>query len=473
MRKKKKSHQLDLTRFFSSEIGTKLAETLYETLHSHKGCTPLESLALKTATAGGAKHLLITSLNSNGDHLVNVLTSDQEILNDTPELLKNSLLNELTSAKTFSTNQCRELLKELGIPDKKNMTITTFRLTDNNNTPIGAVTGFTRDRDSTKGLLNALRFFSINISSELMHLMNKDKLEKKNREFLRTEEELKLKNRMLDNLNKNISRAKQFVDESSRLKSAFLANLSHEIRTPMNVIMGFTELLSADNMSNEQRRNYIDIIQQNGTRLLHIMDSLIDISRFQAKNIGKDRQTFSLNPFMQQLYNTYQPDIEITGKPLKLELTMGAREGEDMVLLDKEATYKTLNHLLDNAVKFTASGHVHFGYEIHNNEICFYVDDTGIGLPKGKENEIFELFRQGDLRLSRQYGGTGLGLAIAKKYVTAMEGQIWCFNKEYPERGTIFKFTLPYKRSENIPSPQTNDEEQTKQLYTPHNDYNS
>lgn len=318
-------------------------------------------------------------------------------------------------------------------------------LYDNEHIPLGIVFHFSKSKNNNKPLtLNALQFFSFNISSELVHLINKEKLEKKNRDLLRTEEELQLKNQLLDNLNQSISKAKQVVDESSRLKSAFLANLSHEIRTPMNVIMGFTELLSADSMSSEQRRNYIDIIQQNGTRLLNIMDSLIDISRFQAKNIGKEQQAFSLNQMMHQLYNNYQSEIEVTGKPLTLTLKLAASGGNDVVTLDKEATYKVLNHILDNAVKFTASGFVNFGYQITDKQVSFYVEDSGMGIPDGKEKEIFDLFRQGDLRLSRQFGGTGLGLAIAKRYVNAMNGQIWCSNNKN-SAGATFRFTLPHK----------------------------
>jgi signal transduction histidine kinase len=146
---------------------------------------------------------------------------------------------------------------------------------------------------------------------------------------------------------------------------------------------------------------------------------------------------------MKQLHNNYLSEISITGKPLNLRITLGEPDGKDIVSLDKEATYKVLNHLLDNAVKFTASGYVHFGYEIREKHILFFVEDSGIGIPEGKENVIFDLFRQGDLRLSRQFGGTGLGLAIAKRYVSAMNGQIWCHNNENERCGATFKFTLP------------------------------
>ncbi|MFW6389079.1 MAG: sensor histidine kinase [Marinilabiliaceae bacterium] len=451
-RKKRAGRTKDLAGFFSSRAATELVNNLNKAYCGQSSCSPLETLALTTAKAGNAAYTMITSINFNGESTVKALSGHHEVIPSSKSAFQNPLCGTLLHNKIAHSNNCQDLLQQVGIFDRKVKNVTAVLITDNENTPIGTVFGFSKSQTPTSDLTNALRFFAINISSELRHMANREKLETKNRELLRTEEELKLKNKLLDNLNKNISKAKQVVDESSRLKSAFLANLSHEIRTPMNVIMGFTELLSADNMPKEQRRNYIDIIQQNGTRLLHIMDSLIDISRFQAKNIGKDQQAFPLNQLMDQLLNTYKLDIEITGKPLKLSLSTGAKNGEDEVMLDKEATFKILNHLLDNAVKFTASGYIHFGYEISEKNILFFVEDTGIGLPEGKEKEIFDLFRQGDLRLSRQYGGTGLGLAIAKRYATAMNGQIWCSNKEKTERGTIFKFTLPYKNPDEINS---------------------
>ncbi|MFO8001307.1 MAG: ATP-binding protein [Marinilabilia sp.] len=437
-------HNQNLDAFFASGAATKLVHALNVSSSSNKGKLPLIALSQQTAQAGRAKYVVIARMTQDSDFIVETIVSANKTIAHNNECFKRDLLHNLANDSVVHSHNAREILQAINISDHRIKHVTAVLLRDHENTPIGAVLGFSKSTKPTKALTNALQFFSFNISSELMHLINQEKLEKKNRELLRTEEELKLKNQLLDNLNKNISKAKQVVDESSRLKSAFLANLSHEIRTPMNVIMGFTELLSAENMSTEQRRNYIDIIQQNGTRLLHIMDSLIDISRFQAKNIGKDQQAFPLNQMMQQLQNTYQPDIEITGKPLKLTHSLGAKDGMDMVVLDKEAIYKVLNHLLDNAVKFTASGIVHFGYEIREQQILFFVEDSGIGLPEGKEKEIFDLFRQGDLRLSRQFGGTGLGLAIAKRYVNAMDGQIWCSNKAKPDRGSMFKFTLPY-----------------------------
>jgi signal transduction histidine kinase len=433
----------DVSVLFASKAGQQLAQALNTAPSDYKGLTPLENSALKIARLSDAEYIIIAKLSKNNKLKLETIAKNGNILKCGECYLEMEFLPEFFHNRFVDIPEPDALLQSINISNNHSKSGVGVVLTDNEHAPVGAIFGFSKVPAITKALKNTLYFFASNLSSEILHQVNKERLEYKNRELLRTEEELKLKNQLLDNLNQNISKAKQVVDESSRLKSAFLANLSHEIRTPMNVIMGFTELLSADNMTADQRRNYIDIIQQNGTRLLHIMDSLIDISSFQAKNIGKEQQPFSLNQMMKQLCSAYQSDIDLTGKPLELVLSPGTNPGSDVINLDKEATFKTLNHLLDNAVKFTASGFVKLGYEMHPNHIAFFIEDTGIGIPDGKEMEIFDLFRQGDLRLSRHFGGTGLGLAIAKRYITAMNGQIWCTNKKEPEQGSIFRFTIP------------------------------
>jgi signal transduction histidine kinase len=433
------------SNFFASEDAAEWFRSLNSDLPESNILSSIDILTLKISKISQAEYVLIAQLTPEKKFRV-VSFSQANKVNQKKKSFQfeTKLLSDLLKDNTAYSNEPAEILSPLGITGHDVNSVTAMMLKNNEGLFIGAIFIFSPKKKPTITTLNVLHFFSFFAASELKHLISKEKLEKKNKELLRTEEELKLKNQLLDNLNKNISKAKQVVDESSRLKSAFLANLSHEIRTPMNVIMGFTELLSADDLSEEQRLHYIDIIRQNGTRLLNIMDSLIDISRFQASNIGKDQEVFSLNQITKQLYNNYLSDITITGKPLNLKITLGAPDGKDMIRLDKEAIYKILNHLLDNAVKFTASGYIHFGYEIRDQHILFFVEDTGIGIPEGKENVIFDLFRQGDLHLSRQFGGNGLGLAIAKRYVSAMNGQIWCHNNENDRFGATFKFTLPY-----------------------------
>ncbi|PRY99789.1 signal transduction histidine kinase [Marinilabilia salmonicolor] len=441
--KSKDSFPKEPSDFFSGDKTTEFIERLNAKSPRAIGLSPLDALTLKICEISQAEYIIVAKTSEEEGYFktISICNQTNPIQNNHFSFKINALLKH-PNPDTPVEVDAEVVFSQTNLPKSKHGNCIALQIRDNDKTPMGIILGISKP-SRARTLTNVIKFYSDHLTTEMRHLNSKEKLEKKNKKLLRTEEELKLKNQLLDNLNKNISKAKQVVDESSRLKSAFLANLSHEIRTPMNVIMGFTELLSAANMTSEQRRNYIDIIQQNGTRLLHIMDSLIDISRFQAKNIGKEQQAFSLNQMLQQLYNNFNADIEASGKPITLTLTLSKNHGEDVIVLDKEATYKVLNHLLDNAVKFTASGTIRFGYEIKEKQILFHVEDTGIGIPEGKEKEIFDLFRQGDLRLSRQFGGTGLGLAIAKRYVSAMNGQIWCSNNQDSARGATFKFSLP------------------------------
>ena len=440
--KHKQAYPKEPSAFFSGGSVTELIDAINTTASNAIGLTSLETLTIKMAEISKADYVLIARMTDESKFRTLCISNKSDLFKKTTIEFNIEFLTIPSKNYTTLNVDSKSILEQLHLPNTNGKAVSAVLISDTDNTPLGVVLGIGKAKNSLT-ISNVLRFFSYNASTEIKHLLSKEKLETKNKKLLRAEEELKLKNQLLDNLNKNMSKAKQVVDESSRLKSAFLANLSHEIRTPMNVIMGFTELLSAENMSADQRRNYIDIIQQNGTRLLHIMDSLIDISRFQAKNIGKEQQAFSVDQMMEQLNNNFQSEIDLSGKPLSLILERNKTNESDIVILDKEATYKVMNHLLDNAVKFTASGTISFGYELKEKQILFYVQDTGIGVPDGKEKEIFDLFRQGDLRLSRQFGGTGLGLAIAKRYVNAMNGQIWCKNNSPQAQGATFKFSLP------------------------------
>jgi signal transduction histidine kinase len=322
--------------FFSGEKASQLLQSLNCTSAYPQGLSPIETLSLKIARISRAEYIVLTRFTDDEKLKIEAIAQPDNSLKSATKYFSTQSVSAILKGGIAYSNNPDEILSAIGQNHHKAKSFTALLIHDNENNPVGAAFGFSKSSNNEKTLLNTLRFFTFNITSELSHLINKEKLENKNKELLHTEEELKLKNQLLDNLNKNISKAKQVVDESSRLKSAFLANLIHEIRTPKNVIMGFTELLNADNMTNGQRRNYIDIIQQNGTRLLHIMDSLIDISRFQAKNVGKEQQSFSLNQMMQQLHNNFQSEIDVTGKPLTLRLKIDSKEGQDIVTLDKE-----------------------------------------------------------------------------------------------------------------------------------------
>lgn len=312
----------------------------------------------------------------------------------------------------------------------------------NDNSPKGLIVAlFTNPVEDFKVIESLLKIYGVRVALELEHLINRQLLEEQNNNLNMLFAQLSKKNTELDNYIKEVENARAMSEESNQLKTAFLANLSHEVRTPMNVMLGFAELLKSEGLSHEERVDFIDIINQNGMQLLKIMDNLIDISKFQSRKSLDQPRPLGLNDLLDRFYVQYNDYLRMVQKPVKLHLVKALPDGDDVVMADYEGVTKVLNQLLDNAVKFTADGEIKCGYRFEGNSVCFFVSDTGIGVPEGMDEKIFELFRQVDLRQSRDFGGNGLGLAIARKFTELMGGSIWL--DRTVDRGACFCFKIP------------------------------
>ena len=237
--------------------------------------------------------------------------------------------------------------------------------------------------------------------------------------------------------------AKEKAEESDRLKSAFLANISHEIRTPMNGILGFSELLKDANLSGEEQREYIDLIQQSGERMLNLINDLIDISRIDAKEIALHISEIPVNRIMYDLYAFFKPAAEIKG--LCLNYSDGLPDSESFIETDGKKLEQILTNLVHNAIKFTDEGRIHIGYERKDDMLEFFVSDSGIGIPQAMKESVFDRFRQVNSSLSRNHEGAGLGLSISKGFVELLGGRIWVESAH--GGGARFMFTLPYNSS--------------------------
>ncbi len=308
--------------------------------------------------------------------------------------------------------------------------------------PIGVLTALFGKKIEDPKKVEALMFmFSSRISSELEHMEKEQELKKRNMELMVFREELINKNRELDEINRVLQKATLKAEESNKLKSSFLANLSHEVRTPMNAIIGFTELLKSNNLNPEERAEYINIVHQNGNQLMRVMDALIDISKLQTQVYVEPKEKINVNNLIHDLYKNYSQEITAMKKPIKLNLILG-NEGEKNVLTThKEALYKIFDHLINNAIKFTQEGDIYIGYTVDKSAFEFFIKDSGIGIPKGQEECIFDLFRQADIQNSREFGGNGIGLSIVKKYVEIMGGNVWAETNQ--EKGSLLKFVIP------------------------------
>lgn len=241
------------------------------------------------------------------------------------------------------------------------------------------------------------------------------------------------------NLIRDLQSAKSKAEESDRLKSAFLANMSHEIRTPMNGILGFLELLKMQELSEETKTEYIDIVNKSGQRLLNTINDIIELSKIEAGEIQVRKQEFNLNPFLTYYLNFFLPEAKEKGLMLRFDYN---DISGDLIFTDKHKLDSILTNLIKNAIKFTDHGSIEFGFSrTGSNYFQFYVKDTGKGIKPDKINLIFERFRQGEVSLTRGYEGSGLGLSITQAYVEALGGKIWV-ESEFGN-GSCFYFTLP------------------------------
>jgi PAS domain S-box-containing protein len=234
-------------------------------------------------------------------------------------------------------------------------------------------------------------------------------------------------------------RAKEKAEESDRLKSAFLANMSHEIRTPMNGILGFSALLKEPGLSGDKQQEYIGIIEKSGARMLNIINDIVDISKIESGLMKLDIKQVNVNEQTEFIYNFFKPEVEAKG--MKLLFTNGLLSNQAFVNTDKEKLLAILTNLVKNAIKYSNQGHIHFGYQMINKNLQFFVKDTGIGIPKDRIDAIFERFIQADITNVMARQGAGLGLAITKAYVEMLKGKIWLISEE--NVGSEFYFTIP------------------------------
>jgi len=255
--------------------------------------------------------------------------------------------------------------------------------------------------------------------------------------------------------------AKEHAEQSDRLKSAFLANMSHEIRTPMNGILGFAELLKEPDLNGEQQQEYIRIIEKSGARMLNIINDIVDISKIEAGLMTVDIRESNINEQIDYIATFFKPEAEKKG--IELSYRTGLPEHKATIKTDREKVFAILTNLVKNAIKYTNKGSIEFGYQLVETQndnpvethgraslpsdgraslLEFYVRDTGIGIPKDRQEAIFERFIQVDIidKMARQ--GAGLGLAISKAYVEMLGGHMR-IESEVGIGSTVY-FTLPY-----------------------------
>jgi PAS domain S-box-containing protein len=245
---------------------------------------------------------------------------------------------------------------------------------------------------------------------------------------------------------KDLKSAKEKAEESDMLKSIFLANMSHEIRTPMNAIVGFSEILSDQDLSIKERKEFINYITQGSNTLMSLIEDIIDITKIEAGQIKINFAECDVDSMMDELYATFLKMKNKEGKQ-KVELRLNKPPyGEGLsITTDPSRIRQILSNLLGNALKFTSSGYIELGLVIENpNQVTFYVKDTGIGIPDDKQKLIFERFGQVDDNKGFDSKGTGLGLSISKKLAELLGGDLTVESEE--DKGSTFYLNIPVSR---------------------------
>ena len=229
-----------------------------------------------------------------------------------------------------------------------------------------------------------------------------------------------------------LTEAKERAETADRLKSAFLANMSHEIRTPLNAIVGFSSLLVTEE-DVEERKQYMAIVEENNDLLLQLISDILDLSKIEAGTFDFVEKELDVNLLCEDIVRVMKMKI----KP-GVELIFERHLPECTIISDRNRLNQVISNFVNNAIKFTSEGSICIGYDqIDESHLRFYVSDTGIGIEKEKQAEIFERF----VKLNSFVHGTGLGLPISKSIIKQMGGTIGIDSE--PGKGSCFWFILP------------------------------
>ena len=226
-----------------------------------------------------------------------------------------------------------------------------------------------------------------------------------------------------------------------KAKSVFLKNLYHEIRTPLNAIVGFSDLIELNSITEKEKNTYVSHIRESSKDFLRKMDNIIEASIIEAGLLKISNEKCRLYELLTEVYAYFSIQKHIEDKRIAFMLNVNDDLKDVCINCDTYRLSQVLTNLLSNAFKFTEQGIIEYGYTKYKDELEFFVKDSGIGGLEGKESVVFENFAKVDNTDNGQEG-LGLGLGLSRKLIELMGGRIWY--KSTVNRGTTFYFTLPF-----------------------------
>ncbi len=290
---------------------------------------------------------------------------------------------------------------------------------------------------------NTLTMFSVHLGAcaeaVLLAMALGDRIKHLEMDKLRIEQNSK---QLLEDTNKRLEASNKFKDE-------FLSTISHELRTPMNGIFGAVELLEFTHLTEEQAR-YSNTITKAGRDMLHMVEDILTYTQIEAGSLVVNKERFDLRDLLNKVIIRFKGKTIQKNLKFKTQIDPGI---PNTVIGDRQKTLILLDHLLDNATKFTDEGSVTFSVTQSETDNCleFRIQDTGCGIPSDMKELVFESFRQLDGTMTRSKGGLGIGLAICKRITEILKGDLSIESAE--SKGTLVTLTLKFEGTPTAPQP--------------------